>query len=123
MPGDGSLCRLQILGWAGWPTLSLNLAHSEAAPPLRFWQGWEMFIRHSVSANERLRSGMPKRLRRCYGGGYLHFITSSCYRRRPILGTAQRRSLSGVARAGAPPLWVCRRRLCGNAGALPFAHQ
>jgi REP element-mobilizing transposase RayT len=60
---------------------------------LRFLQGWEMFIRHSASANESLRSGMPKRLRRCYGGGYLHFITSSCYYRRPILGTAQRRSL------------------------------
>jgi hypothetical protein len=49
---------------AGWPTLSLNLAHSEAAPPLRFMQGWEMFIRHSVSAHQSLRSGMPKRLRR-----------------------------------------------------------
>ena len=60
---------------------------------MRFLQGWEMFIRHSVSANESLRSGMPKRLRRCYGGGYLHFITSSCYHRRPILGTAQRRTL------------------------------
>jgi REP element-mobilizing transposase RayT len=52
-----------------------------------------MFIRHSASANESLRSGMPKRLRRCYGGGYLDFITSSCYHRRPTLGTAQRRSL------------------------------
>ena len=60
---------------------------------MRFLQGWEMFIRHSVSANGSLPSGMPKRLRRCYGGGYLHFITSSCYHRRPILGTAQRRSL------------------------------
>ncbi len=36
---------------------------------------------------------MPKRLKRCYGGGYLHFITSSCYHRRPVLGTASRRSL------------------------------
>ena len=52
-----------------------------------------MFICHSVSANESLRSGMPKRLRRCYGGGYLHFITSSCFHRRPILGTARRRTL------------------------------
>ncbi len=60
---------------------------------MRFLQGWEMFIRHSVSAHESLRSGMPNRLRRYYGGGYLHFITSSCYHRRPILGTARRRSL------------------------------
>ena len=36
---------------------------------------------------------MPKRLRRCYGGGYLHFITSSCYHRRSVLGTADRRNL------------------------------
>jgi putative transposase len=60
---------------------------------LRFLQGWEMFIRHSIFVDESLRSGMRKRLRRCYGGSYLHFITSSCYHRRPILGTAQRRSL------------------------------
>ena len=36
---------------------------------------------------------VPERLKRCYGGGYLHFITSSCYHRRPVLGTAARRSL------------------------------
>src|SRR5438132_8284280 len=26
---------------------------------------------------------MPRRLHRYYGSGYLHFITSSCYQRRP----------------------------------------
>ena len=36
---------------------------------------------------------MPSRLRRLSGSGYQHFITSSCYRRRPLLGTARRRSL------------------------------
>lgn len=36
---------------------------------------------------------MPTRLRRLSGSGYLHFITSSCYRRRPLLGTACRRDL------------------------------
>ena len=36
---------------------------------------------------------MPNRLRRLSGSGYLHFITSSCYRRRPLLGTARRRNL------------------------------
>ena len=36
---------------------------------------------------------MPKRLKRCYGSDYLHFITSSCYHRRPGLGTAARRTL------------------------------
>ena len=36
---------------------------------------------------------MPTRLQRYYGAGYLHFITSSCYRRRALLGTAARRNL------------------------------
>jgi putative transposase len=33
------------------------------------------------------------RLNRCYGHGFLHFITFSCYRRLRLLGTAQRRDL------------------------------
>jgi putative transposase len=36
---------------------------------------------------------MPKGLRRFYGGGDLHFITSSCYQRKPFLGSASRRDL------------------------------
>lgn len=36
---------------------------------------------------------MPTGLRRLSGSGYLHFITSSCYRRRPLLGTPHRRNL------------------------------
>src|ERR1041385_7362869 len=36
---------------------------------------------------------MPKRLHRYYGSGHFHFITSSCYRRRRLLGTAPRRDL------------------------------
>ena len=36
---------------------------------------------------------MPKRLQRYYGAGYLHFITSSCNRRRALLGTPTRRNL------------------------------
>jgi len=36
---------------------------------------------------------MPTRLRRYYGAGYLHFITSSCYQRRPLLGSKRRRDL------------------------------
>jgi putative transposase len=30
---------------------------------------------------------------RCYGQGYLHFITTSCYQRRPLLESASRRDL------------------------------
>jgi len=32
---------------------------------------------------------MPPRLHRYYGAGYLHFITTSCYQRRPLLGSRQ----------------------------------
>ncbi|HEX3741831.1 MAG TPA: transposase [Terriglobales bacterium] len=36
---------------------------------------------------------MPKGLKRFYGNGDLHFITASCYRREPLLGTAYRKDL------------------------------
>ena len=38
---------------------------------------------------------VPKRnpLRRLYGGGDLHFMTTSCYRRKPFLGTAKSRDI------------------------------
>jgi putative transposase len=36
---------------------------------------------------------MPRGLRRFYGAHDLHFITCSCYRRQPILGTPRRRDL------------------------------
>ena len=36
---------------------------------------------------------MPSGLKRYYGSGDLHFITSSCYRRQALLGSAERRDL------------------------------
>jgi putative transposase len=36
---------------------------------------------------------MPNRLHRYYGAGYSHFITTSCYRRLPLLDTPQARNL------------------------------
>jgi putative transposase len=36
---------------------------------------------------------MAKRLHRYAGTGHLHFITTSCYHRCPLLGTARRRNL------------------------------
>jgi putative transposase len=36
---------------------------------------------------------MPARLRRSYGTGYLHFITFSCYQRRPLLQSPKCRDL------------------------------
>jgi putative transposase len=35
---------------------------------------------------------MPKKLKRYYGLGHLHFITFSCYRHLPLLGTAPSRN-------------------------------
>ena len=32
-------------------------------------------------------------LNRCYGQGYLHYITTSCYKQRPLLALASRRDL------------------------------
>jgi putative transposase len=40
-----------------------------------------------------LTSPNAQRLHRHYGTGHLHFITSSCYARRPLLGTPSRRNL------------------------------
>jgi len=36
---------------------------------------------------------MPKSLQRYYGAGYFHFITTSCYQRRPLLDTPGSRDL------------------------------
>ena len=36
---------------------------------------------------------MLTNLHRYYSAGYLHFITTSCYQRRPLLGTPQNRDL------------------------------
>ena len=36
---------------------------------------------------------MPRRLHRYYGAGYLHFITTSCYQRRALLGSGKNRDL------------------------------
>jgi putative transposase len=36
---------------------------------------------------------VPTNLHRYYGSGYSHFITTSCYQRRPLLGTAYARDL------------------------------
>ena len=38
-----------------------------------------------------MAQGMRNKLERRYGQRQLHFITCSCYRRRPLLGTGRRR--------------------------------
>lgn len=39
----------------------------------------------------RIDSSLPSGLKRFYGANHLHFITCSCYRRRPLLATPRRR--------------------------------
>lgn len=48
---------------------------------------------HSPTSFALYIRDMPYGLKRFYGSGDLHFITSSCYQRRPLLGTAERRDL------------------------------
>ena len=53
-----------------------------------------MFTRHRHGlALVRRVSPMPWGLKRYYGTGSLHFITWSCYRRKPLLGNPVRRDL------------------------------
>ncbi len=53
-----------------------------------------MFIRHRQAlALVRRVYSCPGGLKRYYGTGSLHFITWSCYRRKPLLGNPARRDL------------------------------
>ena len=61
---------------------------------------------------------MPEGLKRYYGRGHLHFVTFSCYRQRPLLGTIRARNVfcrgngPSARRDGFSVAW-----LCGDAGA------
>ena len=50
-----------------------------------------MFTHHRLQLPHKLF--MPTGLHRCYGAGYLHFITTSCYRRLPLLAKPENRDL------------------------------
>ena len=59
---------------------------------------------------------MPWGLKRYYGTGALHFITWSCYRRKPLLGNPARRDLLlDRPRVDASSLSFCRDRIRGHA--------
>ncbi len=47
----------------------------------------------TLSVRTTYHPTMPYGLERFYGSGDLHFITTSCYRRLPLLGTPWRRDL------------------------------
>jgi len=60
---------------------------------LRFLQGAGVCTVTSFAGPASYPSLMPKGLKRYYGSGHLHFITCSCYQRKPWLGTGPRRDL------------------------------
>ena len=64
-----------------------------AAPPFAIFEGWDVRSSHPCLFIKFYIGSVTQRLRRCYGAGYLHFITSSCYQRRPLLGSAHHRDL------------------------------
>jgi len=69
----------------------------EGAPFLAFFARSGAFLHVHLSQTSVRSSSyfvdVPSSLRRFYGSGDLHFITASCYRREPLLGTARRRDL------------------------------
>jgi putative transposase len=54
----------------------------------------EMFKDHRQHILTNVKKpAMPTGLHRCHDAGYLHFITTSCYQRLPMLGTQKNRDL------------------------------
>ena len=71
----------------------------------------------------RIRS-VPSRLRRYQQAKDLHFITFSCYGRKPKLGTPATRDLfRTLIGEGPPKVWSVCHRLCLDARACSFADQ
>lgn len=57
------------------------------------FQTWDVHSSHRDLQYAHKIRDVPHSLKRFYGSGDLHFITSSCYQRQPLLGTPQRRDL------------------------------
>lgn len=80
-----------------FPGVTFGTTIPEAAPPFGVFEGWgEPRIGCSPVTDNRTRrpysGAVPRNLHRRYQTGHLHFITSSCYRRRAYL-TPKRRDL------------------------------
>ena len=50
-------------------------------------------VPHTSGLRVGVGGWMPKGLKRYHGRGHLHFLTFSCYRRLPLLGTARARNV------------------------------
>jgi putative transposase len=58
-----------------------------------FHHHWTVCAVTALTLLLRYSVAMRRTLKRYYGAGDLHFITCSCYRRQPLLGTPRRRDL------------------------------
>jgi REP element-mobilizing transposase RayT len=57
------------------------------------WEGSGFRLRSSAPGCGVFSIFMHRKLKRCYGQHDLHFITCSCYRRLPLLGSKRARNL------------------------------
>ena len=63
------------------------------APPFAVWAKGGKNQSQTLGRPRAHTGSMTQGLHRYYGARHLHFITCSCYRRAPLLGTARRRDL------------------------------
>jgi putative transposase len=70
-----------------------------AAPAFAVFESWAPRTPKRVHSSQPslghlcYTGSMPNRLRRYYGAGYSHFLTTSCYQRLPLLGSPRNRDL------------------------------
>src|ERR1700674_5635727 len=91
-------CHLEATAFSigGWPSRALP-RHGMPHPwPFHGWATLPLAPCSLVTSNPSrpcYTCGMPANLHRYYGAGYLHYITTSCYQRRPLLAGPHARDL------------------------------
>src|ERR1051326_5616041 len=77
----------------GWPSFPSEAPRNRVPHLSRFSKGGQHGPQCNVDSSQTVgrllcyTGCMPHRLHRYYGAGYSHFITTSCYRRLPLLGS------------------------------------
>ena len=93
------------------------MIHDVGALPSATFGGWAASMRAaSVLIPICIMLNRARGLRRIHGGGNLHFITTSCYQREPLLGSARARDVFlEILRAGVQALRLRGHRIRGHA--------
>ncbi len=94
--GAGPAVLCHGTGWGLAPPYSNTARDAPPVAVLRVGRGELSLACSSVTAKSSRSCyivSMPTNLHRYYGAGYSHFITTSCYQRRPLLGTPCARDL------------------------------